>query len=642
MCGIVGKLNTSPEEPVSIDLIDRMLNTIRHRGPDDAGVYAGDNVGLGGARLSIIDLAGGHQPICNEDETIWIVFNGEIYNYLELRADLVNAGHQFRTHCDTEVLVHLYEERESDWLEQLNGQFAIAIWDRRKGVLTLARDRLGVRPIYYTQTTAAFLFASEVKALLVDSAIRADMDTLALAQVFTFWTTLSPRSIFKNIYTVPPGCLLSVKQGQVSLKQYWRLNMSCSEDVPPSMDDAADQLRYLLSDAARMRLRADVPVGAYLSGGIDSSCIAALTKQHIDERLRTFSIGFSEQAFDETEHQARTNEFLNVESSQIICRPQDIGAAFPQVVYHAEMPVLRTSPVPMFLLSEHVHESNFKVVLTGEGADEILGGYDIFKETKIRQFWARHPDSSLRPLLLRRLYPYISSVSRGGDAYLKAFFGQGLTDLADPFYSHRLRWRNTARCWRFFSPHLRAELKDYDPLQDLADALPPEYHRWDAFAQAQYLEIAIFLSEYLLSSQGDRMSMAHSVEGRYPFLDPRVVDFSTGLPARFKMFGLREKAVLKHAMKDLLPPQTVRRHKQPYRAPILSAFFGEHSPDYVAELLSPESIRRTGYFDEDAVGSLAAKCRRGSPVSETEEMAVVGILSVLLLHRWFVDGQKVE
>jgi asparagine synthase (glutamine-hydrolysing) len=321
-----------------------------------------------------------------------------------------------------------------------------------------------------------------------------------------------------------------------------------------------------------------------------------------------------------------------VDNSGIHCSTGDIGEHFPQVVRHAEMPLLRTAPVPMFLLSDHVHKQGFKVVLTGEGADEILGGYDIFKETKIRRFWARRPDSAMRPLLLRRLYPYIDTVAYGGDAYLKNFFGKNLADVDDVFYSHRLRWQNTSRCWRFFSAEVMDQVKGYDPLAELAGTLPAGYKKWDPFAQAQYLETTVFLSEYLLSSQGDRMGMAHSVEGRFPFLDPRVVDFAVKLPHYFKMYGLREKAVLKHAMRGLLPAETINRYKQPYRAPIRSVFFGEKSPEYVRECLSPNKLRETGYFNPAAVAALVAKCDSNRKVSETEEMALVGILSVQLLH----------
>lgn len=631
MCGIVGKINLKQAQAIDSNLIYNMLSAIHHRGPDENGVYVNDQIGLGSARLSIIDLQSGRQPICNEDGTIWVVFNGEIYNYIELRSELEAKGHVFHTQSDTEVLVHLYEERGDDWLLQLNGQFAIALWDQRLHTLTLARDRLGIRPIYYTLNEGYLLFASEVKALFAHPDIKAEIDPISLAQIFTFWTTLNSRSSFRNIQSVPPGHYVTIKNGDVQIKRYWQLDMAVRSDAPKSLDEAAEQLRWLLNDAIRLRLRSDVPIGSYLSGGLDSSSITALASRHAETRLQTFSIAFADQLFDESRYQTRTNEYLNVDNRTIQCALGDIGAAFPQAIEHAEMPLLRTAPVPMFLLSKLVHENGFKVVLTGEGADEILGGYDIFKEAKIRRFWARQPDSSFRPLLLRRLYPYMNTLSFGGDTYLKMFFGKNISNTDDPFYSHRLRWQNTARCLRFFSPEIQSEIKGYDPLADLAERLPSDFGSWDAFAQAQYLEMTVFLSEYLLSSQGDRMGMAHSVEGRYPFLDPRVVDFSIGLPAHFKMCGLQEKAVLKRAMRNLLPPETISRHKQPYRAPIRSVFFGKNSPGYVAECLSPRKMNETGYFNSEAVTNLSAKCRGSGRVSETEEMALVGILSVQLL-----------
>ncbi len=632
MCGIAGKVNLAPVEPVEPGLIHRMLDAIHHRGPDENGVYSNDQVGLGSARLSIIDVAGGHQPIGNEDGSVWIVFNGEIYNYLELRPELEAAGHVFRTHSDTEVLVHLYEEHESDWLLKLNGQFAIALWDQKKRRLILARDRLGVRPIFYTVSGKSLLFASEMKSLFAHPGVDPQLDPIALAQIFTFWTTLGTRTSYRNIMSVLPGHFVAIQDGQVKEQCYWKLDMGVPHDPNLSFEEAAEHLRWLLKDAVRLRLRSDVPVGTYLSGGLDSSSITALTNQHSDTRLKTFSIAFNDQAFDESQYQQRTNEFLGVDNDAVRCTHKDIGEAFPLAVRHAEMPLLRTAPVPMFLLSRMVHEHGFKVVLTGEGADEMLGGYDIFKEAKIRRFWARQPDSTLRPLLLRRLYPYINALSTGSDSYLKMFFAKNLTETEDPFYSHRLRWRNTARCWRFFSPEVQEEIKGYDPLAELAEMLPSEFMSWDPFAQAQYLEITIFLSGYLLSSQGDRMGMANSVEGRFPFLDPRIVEYSISLPARYKMYGVREKAVLKKAMAGLLPPETIDRTKQPYRAPIRAVFFGSDSPAYVNEVMASGPLKEAGYFNPELVAGLRAKYERGGNVSETEEMALTGILSVQLLN----------
>lgn len=633
MCGIAGKLNLTSNPPVESAIIHAMLAAIHHRGPDENGVYINDEIGLGSARLSIIDLASGKQPISNEDGSVWVVFNGEIYNYLELRKELQAAGHIFRTQSDTEVLVHLYEENQSDWLLHLNGQFAIALWDARQHRLILARDRLGVRPIYYTLQNNRFIFASEAKALFAHPGITPQLDPISLAQVFTFWTTLSGRSAFQNIQSVPPAHYLSIQDGTLTFHRYWELDFNASTTPPKSVDDAAEILHTLLADAIRMRLRSDVPVGAYLSGGLDSSCITALTSQQVRDHLKTFSLSFSDPAFDESQHQTETNEYLNVQRSTIYCTANEIAAHFPEAVYAAEMPLLRTAPAPMLMLSRFAHLHGYKVVLTGEGADELLGGYDIFKEGKIRRFWARNPNSKMRPALLRRLYPYLGGLSANNEAYLKMFFGKGLVDTDDPFYSHQLRWNNTARCKRFFSADVQAQLRGYDPLADLRERLPQSFNTWHPFAQAQYLEITIFLSEYLLSSQGDRMGMANSVEGRYPFLDPRVVDFSLSLPADFKMRGLREKYILKHAMQGILPPATIKRVKQPYRAPIRSVFFGTDVPHYVKDSLSSHALQTNGWFDPQAVTRLVSKCQHEGPVSETEEMAAAGILSVQLLSQ---------
>jgi len=636
MCGIVGWVNTEPGEPVRSEALGRMLAMIRHRGPDAFGVYLGDGVGLGSARLSIIDLEGGQQPISNEDGTVWIVYNGEVFNYIELRAELEAAGHVFATRSDTEVIVHLYEEHGASFVDHLNGQFALALWDERARSLLLARDRLGIRPLYYTVSGGRFLFASEIKALLAAPGVSATIDPRSLAQVLTFWTTLSPHTAFRGIESLPPGHTLRLAGGRIALRRYWAPDLTEEERPGRTVDDAAHELFSLLVDATRLRLRADVPVGAYLSGGLDSSTTAALVRLYTDRRLCTFGIGFSDPAFDETPHQERMSAFLGTEHRAIRCTPGALGDAFPDVVWHCEMPLLRTAPAPMYLLSGLVHDEGYRVVLTGEGADEILGGYDIYKEAKIRRFWAQRPDSLWRALLLRRLYPYVAPLSGETDAYLRGIFGRNLTDTDDPLYSHRLRWSNTARCSRFLAPDVRQSLRDYDPVAELGDRLPAAFSTWSPLGRAQYLEMTVFMAEYLLSSQGDRMSMAHSVEGRYPFLDHRVVEFCARLPARFKLAGLREKWVLRRAMAPILPDEVVRRRKQPYRAPIARTFAGPARPDYVAESLAPRALADSGLFNASFVERLVAKCDRVGALSEVDEMALVAVISTQLLHGQFV------
>jgi asparagine synthase (glutamine-hydrolysing) len=645
MCGIIGTLDWSGEHPPEMGLLRRMLGAIRHRGPDEFGLYVDERVGIGCARLSILDLTTGQQPIPNEDRSLWIVFNGEIYNYPELRSELVEAGHRFSTRSDTEVILHLYEEVGPDCLHRLNGQFAIGIVDTRKQELFLARDRLGIRPLFYALLPdgEGLVFGSEIKALLLDSRLQPQLDRDALAQAFTFWAPLAPRTAFEGIEELPPGHFLRVPLSPAAGSytpvptRYWHLPFPASgSEVTMSEREAAERLRALLSDATRLRLRADVQVGSYLSGGLDSTLIAALIREHTPDSLCTFSIAFQEAAFDERSYQEIATAFLGTDHRRTECTNDAIGKVFPDVIWHTEAPILRTSPAPMYLLSQFVHDNDIKVVLTGEGADEFLGGYNIYKEDKVRRFWARQPESTWRPLLLQRLYPYVADLSRGGN-YLTAFFRQGLTAVDQVGYSHQIRWQNTKNLQRLFCEDLRRQLADHDPVEEFLSSLNGGVPDLSPLAQAQYLEVTTFMSPYLLSSQGDRMMAANSVEGRFPFLDHRVVEFSNQLPPSFKIRGLEEKHVLKKAAQDLLPSEIWQRNKQPYRAPIHPAFF-DRSLDYVDELLSASAVRDAGVFDPDAVNRLAHKCRMRRRVSERDDMALVGVISTQLLHHLFVES----
>jgi len=641
MCGIAGILNWSAQDQVGEGDMRRMLASIRHRGPDQFGIYLDGPVGLGSARLSIIDLSKGQQPITNEDASLWIVFNGEIFNHRELRLELVAWGHRFATDSDTEVILHLYEELGPECLKRLNGQFAIAIWDTVREELFLARDRLGVRPLFYTRTGGPLIFGSEIKAILTDPRVHAEMDPVALAQVFSFWSTISPRTSFRDIMELPPGHYLLAHCGQLKLVKYWELNYRCEKDPQPSRagpDEYVEELQRLLVDAVRIRLRADVPVGAYLSGGLDSSMIAAIIRQCSSSRLDTFSIAFNDPHFDESGFQRRMAGFLGTDHQTVQAAYSDIGRVFPEVIWHTETPVMRTSPAPMFLLSKLARNCGFKVVLTGEGADEMLAGYDIFKEAKVRRFWARRAESKLRPLLLKRLYPDIAGLAGNSAAFLGAFFGDGLDKKDAPDYSHAIRWRNNRRTWRFFSDELSNLVNCNNDIG--FTAYPKQFMQWGPLERGQYLESAIFLPQYLLSSQGDRMGMAHSVEGRFPFLDHRVVEFCARLPANLKLRGLNEKYLLKRLGRNWLPEEIWRRKKRPYRAPIHRGFFNEAKADYVDELLSPEGIRRAGFFKPAAVDQLVQKIGSGSAIGETDDMALAGILSAQLVHYHFIAPFK--
>ncbi|HSB66559.1 MAG TPA: asparagine synthase (glutamine-hydrolyzing), partial [Anaerolineales bacterium] len=623
------------------DAMCRMLAMIRHRGPDGFGIYIDDRVGLGSARLSIIDLTGGDQPICNEDGTLWIVFNGEIFNYVEIRPLLEARGHRFSTHSDTEVILHLYEDYGPECLKYLNGQFAIAIWDSQRQSLFLARDRLGIRPLFYTQYKGQLLFASEIKSILAYSQTSPEIDPVSLDEIFTFWSTLSPRTIFKNIYDVPPAHYLLVQDGQLQVCPYWELDFSSQVDPLSSEQEYLDQFEELLVDATRIRLRADVPVGAYLSGGLDSSTIAAIVRNYTSNQLDTFSISFSDLDFDESSFQQRMARFLGTQHQVVFTEHADIGHIFPEVIWHTETPILRTAPAPMFLLSELVRKNHYKVVLTGEGADEFLAGYDIFKEAKIRRFWAREKDSSWRSLLIKRLYPDISALPNSS-AYLASFFGEGLADVDLPNYSHAIRWRTTRRARRFFSEDLQREVDDSS--YAFADSIPyPDgFMRWHPLSRAQWLEVTTFLSQYLLSSQGDRPAMAHSVEGRFPFLDYRMVEFCNRLPSHLKLFGLKEKYLLKKLARKWLPEEIWQRRKRPYRAPIYRSFFSSQIPAWVNELLSPESIRQNGLFKPEAVNQLVIKLKAGKPLGETDDMALAGILSSQLVYQQFITDFRLS
>src|SRR5580692_3928731 len=619
-----------------------MIASLRHRGPDASGMHLAGTVGLAHARLSIIDLQGGAQPMCTSDGGLWITFNGEIFNYIELREELLSKGHRFATRSDTEVILNAYREYGEECVHHFNGQWAFAICDTKERKLFLSRDRFGVRPLFYTQTADSFLFASEIKALLTCPEVPAEIDLQSLDQLFTFWVTLPPRTAFKNIFQLPPGCSLTIEDGDVRVRQYWSVSYANTGELHDADEQPlAEELLHLLEDATRIRLRSDVPVGAYLSGGIDSTVTTALVRRIASDRLRSFSITFEDAEFDEQSYQDEASAFLGTQHSNVSCSSNDIARVFPEVIWHTEQPIIRTAPAPMFLLSKLVRENGFKVVLTGEGADEVLGGYDIFKEAKIRRFWGRNLESRWRPLLLRRLYPYMENIQRQPAAYLQHFFRVTEQDLASPFFSHLPRWELTAKLKMLFSADVREVTDNYDGVSEIEQALPSAYRSWSTFSQAEYLEAKYLLPGYILSSQGDRMAMAHSVEGRYPFLDYRVVDFAGKLSPNLKMKVLDQKHLLKRAVDGLVPESIVRRPKQPYRAPDGKCFFGSAAVDYAEELLSPDAVRQNGIFDAPAVTALVSKFRGGRANGAKDNKAMVAVLSTQLLVHQFIN-QRIE
>jgi asparagine synthase (glutamine-hydrolysing) len=623
---------------LSGDSLNEMLSSIRYRGPDATGIYIDDFVGLGHVRLSIIDLAGGNQPVHNEDQTIWIVYNGEIYNYVELRADLEKKGHRFYTTCDTEVLVHLYEEHGTEFLNLLNGQWAFAIYDKRNKRCFLSRDRVGVRPLFYTQVKGLFIFASEIKAIFELPQIERSIDTAGLDQIFTFWTTLPGRTIFEGIKELPPGHYMDLTADRCAPKKYWDIPLygrdSWENGTPQEL---AETTRELFIDAVKIRLRADVPVATYLSGGLDSSGVTAIVAQKFNPDVQTFGIRFEEEAFDEGEHQNAMVRHLGVKHREILASNQAIGESFAAVVRHCEKPILRTAPVPLYLLAKLVRESGIKVVLTGEGSDEFHGGYDIFKEALVRSFWGKRPESVWRGKLIERLYPDIFRDDRS-KKLTGLFFGRGVERFDDPFFSHQLLWSNTSRIKTFFSDEIRSNIGSYNPIDDLNGYLPHDFNSWHVLHRAQYLEIAIFMSNYLLSSQGDRMGMAHSVEVRMPFLDHRLMEFMGRVPPWWKICGLHEKHILKKALAPFLPPAITARVKHPYSAPIQRSLLSMIRSAAGQECLSEKALADSGLFDAKKVGLLVRKLAGNAGASETDSMALAGILSMQLLFCEFISA----
>lgn len=640
MCGVAGIIDFRGRSD-SIPAVKEMLRSFSYRGPDESGIYHSPIATIGNVRLSIIDLTTGQQPLSDTSGRFWIVFNGEIFNYIELREDLDKKGVKLRTHSDTEVLVNLFAIYGEKCLNLLNGQFAVAIWDKKEEKLFIARDRVGIRPLFYTLVNGVLYFASEIKALFVNKDVKRELNPENLTQIYTFWTAITPATAFRDISELSPGHYLIYSRKGLSIHKFWELSFNnCNQAV--SLSVALDKFSELFTNAVRIRLRADVEVAAYLSGGIDSSTTVAYIKDIEPGVLNTFSIGFEDKDFDESKYQQEAVSYLNTNHRAISCTSREIAEAFPRVVWHSETPLTRTAPTPMLILSKLVRDNNIKVVITGEGSDEILGGYDIFREAIIRRFWASQPSSSLRPTLLKRIYPDIPHLRNASPNILKMFFGYRLEDTGNPLYSHLLRWNNSNHIKKHFSESLKETVNGYDPLNDLSGRLPTSFMEWSPLARAQWLETTVFMSGYLLSSQGDRMAMANSVEGRYPFLDYRVIEYCSSLPDRLKLNGLNEKYLLKKLMTGRIPESIVKRPKQPYRAPISNVFLGVERPDYVDEMLSEKITRLTGIFSYESVAALLSKIKNAGTASEMDNMVLASVISTHLVYSQFIDKKDSE
>jgi asparagine synthase (glutamine-hydrolysing) len=632
MCGISGIYGRRGRTADRALLLE-MAGELWHRGPDGVGLYLDGRFGMTNTRLAIVDLEGGDQPLSDERGRYWVMQNGEIYNYVELQAELEGLGHRFASTSDTEVIAHAYAEWGVGCLDRLNGDFAIAIWDRETGEALLARDRFGVRPLFLAEYDGDVCFASEAKALLRHPAARRELDPVGIADTFVAWTTLPDRSAFAGIRELPPAHYVVIgPDGPGPETRWWDIDFS---PVEADEDELIDEVEELLTDSIRIRLRADVEVGAYLSGGLDSSAIAAIAARQVGEgRLSAFGLGFADERYDESAAQDAIAGELGVVFHRTVVDAAAIAEAFPRAVELAEKPMLRTAPAPLLRLAGAVQEAGLKVVLTGEAADELFAGYDIFREDKVRRFWARDPSSKLRHLLFRRLNRWLATDPAQAGEFLARFYAKDLSALDDPLYSHRLRFANTARCLRLLSPELLEEAEREGQLTDrLRAALPARFEGFSPLAKAQYVEIATFFEGYLLHTQGDRMLMAHSIEGRFPFVDVRLAELAARLPDSLRLRGLQEKYALRKAVARVLPEAIRSRPKIPYRAPIRDVFFGPNSD---RSPLEPGAVRKAGLLDEAAVARLVAKFADGRRVSETDEMALAGSVSLMILHERLV------
>jgi asparagine synthase (glutamine-hydrolysing) len=641
MCGIAGVIFEDTRERE----VDLMLAMLSHRGPDEFGTYCDDGVCLGTARLAIVDIVRGQQPMREPESGVVIVFNGEVFNHLELRVALLDEGVQFATNSDTEVVLHLYLKHGLSFAQHLNGQFALGIWDPRAQQLVLARDRFGICPLFYHESGGGICFASEVKALFANQRVPRQLNPQAIDDVFTFWVPATGKTAFSGVAELAPGHLLVFKPGSgARLVSYWQWpfpDLQQKSDL--SFSDACNALREQLAASISLRLRADIEVGAYLSGGIDSSAIVALGMQLQPAGLRTFSLRFGDASYDESRFQQMVAMHCRTRHTSVECNYADVAAHFERAVWHAETPLFRTAPTPLSLLSASVRQAGMKVVLTGEGSDEILLGYDLFRELKVRRFWQRCPESQLRPQLFKRLYAYLPQFANPRFANLAIQSFKTALTSDSPFYSHLLRWANNSANKVYFSDELRRALAGYDAIEELRGKMPAAFFETGDVDRAQYLELMTLLRGYLLASQGDRMTMANSIEGRYPFLDHEFVRFANALPQRFKLSGLKDKFVLRKAFRGVLPAEICARPKFAYQAPEIRAFYrldGTRSP-LIDEHLSADSIESTGLFRTALVQGLLKKAQQSdlARLGTRDNMAFVQILSTQILHRHFIQDE---
>jgi len=587
MCGICGVAGGNPAG--GRELVGRMCSALAHRGPDDEGSVHLDGVTLGMRRLSIIDLEGGHQPMPNEDSTVWAIQNGEIYNHLELRELLVAAGHSFNTQSDTEVLVHGYEEWGEAMVDRLNGMFAFAVLDRRRGVVLLARDRMGIKPLHYAIDGKRLVFASELKALLRDPALRREIDPVALDQYLAYEFVPSPRSIVLGIDKLQPAHILtwSVRDGTHRIRRYWSPELGVA-DGHRSLDEESERLREVLRESVRKELISDVPLGVFLSGGIDSSAVAAMMTQ-LGGDVKSFSVGFADRSFDESRYARQVAHHLGTEHRELTLEPDMLLGLIPKLPSLLDEPMGDASIIPTYLLSEFTRR-HVKVALGGDGGDELFAGYPTLQAHRLAAYYLRAPrvlrEGVVEPLV-RRL-----PVSRGNlsfDFRAKRFVGGARYPVAE----RHQRWMGS------FNAQERAVLLAREVPHEVEDG---EAAYADPLNQVLALDMRLYLENDILVKL-DRASMMASLEGRVPLLNNDFVEYATHLPLNMKLRGLRSKFLLKRALRGLLPEAILNRPKKGFGIPVAHWFRGPLK-EQLLSVLSPERIARKGFFDPAAVAAL--------------------------------------
>src|SRR3954468_7276893 len=636
MCGIAGIVSSDRLHPEDRERVVAMRDVIAHRGPDDAGLFADGQAALGHRRLSIVDLAAGHQPISNETDTAWIVFNGEIYNHLAVRDQLESAGHRYKTRSDTETILHAYEQWGDASVEHLRGMFAFAIWDASRRRLLLARDRLGVKPLYWTLAGDRLLFGSEIKAILESGLIRAEANEEALPELLSTRYLSGTETLFRGIHRLQPGHTLIFENGQISIRRYWDIPAGRNSEEVGGLSQAAIVRRFrdLLEEAVRIRLMADVPLGMFLSGGLDSSAIAMLMAGMIDRPLQTFSVAFKQHAFSELDYARQVARAINADAHEVVIDDHDFFGALPRLVWHEDEPIAHPSSVPLYFVSQ-LARSHVKVVLTGEGSDELLGGYGKYSRALINwragALWNVAPDP-VRAFVARTLVPRLPRrVARYATRSFLAMPRTPESMFFDNFAAVGLR-----RQASLLAPRLGVlanEQNAYAASRAYFDV--PNGHS-TVLDRLLYTDLKTYLVELLMKQ--DQMSMAASIESRVPFLDHHLVEFAAALPPRMKLRGFTTKWILRQAVQTLLPQQILTRRKMGFPVPFAMWTRGTWG-DTARDVLLDSRTRQRGIIDPAAVRRLIDAHQAGTTEGGD---AIWSLLNLELWYRTFIDGDGVQ